>query len=959
MIIPYENLSSNKKAKAEAVIEAYDSLQNGWSRRGYPVININNKIPWALSSHEERSWNFYIHSWDMIDTLLYAYNLAPEDKLFAPVLAIALDWIDQYVDLNTNTQIVYENSTDFAWYDMAVGLRAYRLSYIYDEYVRTLKNENSVSKKLWSGLLAHQAYLALDKNIAFHSNHGYYQASGQIAMGRRFKDVSSIMAQALSQGTQRFRDMLGQQFTTEGVHREHSPDYHRMVYDTLIGVVQAGLIDDDYIIQLTYKIEKALSWFVMPDGRISNFGDSDWRQMRRKSRIAKIKWQTEEMRFVVTNGEIGHLDNLKLKTFQDAGYYIVRSYDDMTNQDTQSYVDYSYLAQTAAFHSRTHKQADDLSFIWYDHGHNILIDAGRYGYIGKAEMGTELWKQGHWYTHPNRLYCESTRAHNTLEFDNIDYARKGVKPYGSAIARHREYPNGLVVLETECKHFKSIRRARVLIYMPKQWLIVYDWFKDNLNELHDVKQWFNFASEIKVEKLNQAYSCQLDDQTQLHITSLLPNISASEVFNGETQPRKQGWFSPAEREFLPVDSVNYQLQQCTSGVIATLFSFNGQVNLDASINSASTSGRQLKVHWEDLQGGHSIHLTREVDSEINVKYKIDSTSKPMKISDTYIFNPYKNKGIKEQVRLVIYDYEANDYAHLAIIEALDSYQLEKDQLAPHESYKYKYQVLNTDPNGKKWIDTEYGYQDLKSGLQDNTKIEIEIEIEQNNELSYEYIPAKQKSEYLTVFFQSGSSEFDDRFIKYLSEANTNLLYIKDGFGSDEELSSTYYLNENNQIPVADLVQKLITEASGLLKVDKNNTVFIGKGKGGFASLYHGYIYGAGYVLAIKPPVLLGDFLFKRSSKNISTNIFKSVFGNLNKKNKDHANNLIKNIFKIYKNRCPITFIYTEDDKNFYKKNLNPLLQWADEINIPKLSIEFLESSSNENSITEKISSIIN
>lgn len=626
MIIPYENLSSNKKAKKEAVIEAYDALHNGWSRRNYPAIDINKTIPWTLNSHEERSWNFYMHSWDMIDTLLYAYNLAPEDKLFSPALAIALDWIDKYVDLETSQPVLSLGNIDLAWYDMAVGLRAYRLSYIYDEYTNTLKNNDVISKKLWSGLLAHQAYLDLDENIAFHSNHGYYQAAGQIAMGRRFKEESSVMADALAQGIERFKRMLEQQFTSEGVHREHSPDYHRMVYDTLMGVIQSGLIDDEYIIQLTYKIEKALSWFILPNGHIANFGDSDWRLMYRKSATAIVKWQTEEMRFVVTNGGIGKLDSNRLKSFVEAGYYIVRSQNTMKEGDSQAYDTYSYLAQTAAFHSRTHKQADDLSFIWYDRGHNILIDAGRFGYIGKAEMGTELWKQGYWYTDPNRMYCESTRAHNTLEFDNIDYTRKGFKPYGSAITRHKEFANGLVVLETECKHFKSIRRVRVLVYMPNQWLIVFDWFKDNLDDKHDARQWFNFDPKINVVKTNNnSYHAKLDDNSTLHVTSLLKNTVGSDVMRGVEEPRLQGWFSPSEKEILPTDSINFSLSQINTGSFATLFNFNGLPDVVLSKNSVSTSGRKLIVDWNDKLGSHNIFLNRQENQPIIVNYDIQIT----------------------------------------------------------------------------------------------------------------------------------------------------------------------------------------------------------------------------------------------------------------------------------------------------------------------------------------------
>lgn len=613
MTLPYENLTSKKKATAEAVSEAYEILEQGWSRRNYPLIDINKNIPWKLRNQEERSWNFYIHSWDMVDPLLYAYNLSKDENLFKPVLDIAINWIDQYVDIQTNRPVDDISSNDFAWYDMAVGLRSYRLAYIYDKYSREQEANEYIKSKLWRGLLAHQAYLNDDSNITFHNNHGYYQAAGQIAMGRRFAAESELMAEALEQGITRFKIMLEQQFTKDGVHREHSPDYHRMVYDTLIGVIKADLIKDEYILSFTDKIEEALSWFILPNQYIANFGDSDWRLMKIKSSAAQKKWQTPMMKFVTTNGEIGEIQDESLKVFDEAGYFVVRTKPNI--QLINKYENYSYLAQTAAFHSRTHKHADDLSFIWYDRGHNILIDAGRYGYIGKAEMGTELWKQGYWYTHPNRLYCESTRAHNTLEFDNIDYARKGIKPYGSAIKRYKRYENGLYVLETECKHFKSIRHARVLIYMPNNWLIVFDWFKDNIDEVHNVKQWFNFDPSIQLTKTGNSYQTRLGEDTELHITSFFSEMEGSEVMLGIEEPRLQGWFSPAEREFLPTNSINYSVDKLNNGAFATLFNFNGQPEVNLSKNKTNVSGREIILEWKDNFECHTLVLNRSLEAD--------------------------------------------------------------------------------------------------------------------------------------------------------------------------------------------------------------------------------------------------------------------------------------------------------------------------------------------------------
>lgn len=599
-------MGTSNKSHALILKKALQVLDKGWVIGNYSPVRVDRLVDWQLHDEDQRSWNFHIHSWDMVEALLTAYNKDPFTLFLRPAVQIALDWVQQHT--KAAKPIVSDTISKFAWYDMAAGLRAYRLAFIIDAADREgllTKQENCI---LWEGLLAHDDYLKVDDNIAFHTNHGYYQAAGQIAMGRRFAQTQENMAAALQQGIKRFKIMLDTQFTQDGVHREHSPDYHRMVYETLIGVLNAELINDESILAFTKSIEEALSWFIYPHRRIVNFGDSDSRDVTSTINMANLKWQTSPMRFVTTNGELGSLSSETLKVFKEAGYFIVRF--NQSIEDTY-YENYSYLAQTAAFHSRTHKHADDLSFVWYEKGHNILIDAGRYGYIGKAEMGTELWKQGYWYTHPNRLYCESTRAHNTLEFDEKDYPRKGVKPYGSAIGRHRQYANGLTVLETECKHFKTIRRARVLIYMPNQWLIVYDWFKDNLDDKHDVRQWFNFAPEINLGKKDNSYVANLDNKTELHVTNLLERVTASKVMKGIEEHRLQGWFSPAEREFIPVDSVNYKLEKSETGSIATLLSFNGLPTVDMRRNQVNISGRNILLTWSDNVGKHAIKLKRD------------------------------------------------------------------------------------------------------------------------------------------------------------------------------------------------------------------------------------------------------------------------------------------------------------------------------------------------------------
>jgi len=546
----------------------------------------------------------------MLEDLLAAYSLGRNREYLQLCLRVALDWSVRYGNGATSS-----NNTPFAWYDMAVGLRSYRLAYLLEAARAAQMLSAEDDSLLWQALQAHQAYLADDANIAFHNNHGYYQVAGQLAMGRRFSGQSTLMAEAYAQGEMRLRRMLEQQFAADGVHREHSPDYHRMVYDTLSGLISSGLVEDQGLLELSLRVEQALAWFVLPNRRLVNFGDSDYRSVSRTAEQAERKWRTAEMRWQASAGEVGENPGMGLKRFEQGGYFVYRQ--PVAGFSEQA----AYLAQTAAFHSRTHKHADDLSFFWYDRGTEVLIDSGRYGYLGKTEQHSELWLDGHWYADPKRVYCESTRAHNCLEFDGKNYPRKGIKPYGVALGRSLELSCGMVAMETECRHFKGNRHVRLLLLMPGQWLIVFDWFHDNQGSQHDVRQWFHLAEHWQLETQNHGYQAVSDKTGQhLQIAALLPGSAGSRTYRGESEPFMQGWWSPAERQLLPSPAFCYEQPASVSGTFATLFSFSEGVAVDHVRSRVKASGRQIQLNWRDEHGSHQVQVARPVDGELAVEY---------------------------------------------------------------------------------------------------------------------------------------------------------------------------------------------------------------------------------------------------------------------------------------------------------------------------------------------------
>jgi hypothetical protein len=575
-------------------------LEFGWERRNYPAVPLDQPIPWAYSLIRHRSWNFHIHCLDMLDPLLGAYDQTQARRYLESALRVGLDWARRHPRRA-------EGLSDMAWYDMAVGLRAYRLGYLYQAATRAGLLTGEDRKALWRSLEEHRTELADDATIAFHNNHGYYQIAGQLALGRRFADISPGMKALYDQGVERFGRMLDQQFSPEGVHREHSPDYHRMVLDTLQGIIRSGLIDDPALRARALRTEEALAWFITPVGDIVNFGDSDTRSVLRTPGAAARKWDSDLMRAVSSNRPTELTRPAGLQDFPQSGYAIIRQPDPAAPADPRRD---SYLAQTGAFHSRTHKHADDLSFVWHDRGQPILIDAGRYGYLGKAEQGSDLWLDGYWYSDPMRVYMESTRAHNTLEFDGRNFPRKGVKPYGSALHQAAEF-DGTFVIETRQRQFRSIRHERVLVFRPRQWLIVMDAFTDNLDQAHDVRQWFHMPPGAVVAPHGEGYRATLSDGTTLNIAPLLGGAAAMDVIEGQESPQHQGFWSGKEREALPAPAFGFLSQNQSKGSLATIFSFSEGLESDHAHSQTNVTGRRFRLLWKDQLGPKRLTLHRD------------------------------------------------------------------------------------------------------------------------------------------------------------------------------------------------------------------------------------------------------------------------------------------------------------------------------------------------------------
>jgi hypothetical protein len=608
----FECLDTEPRRAALRYINRADKiLAGGWRCGAFLVGTLAPPVPW---DEVPRSISFHLHSWDPFATFLMAHSGSGDPKYLKHCLAITLDWLDRCARTD-DAATALTMREGFAWYDMAVGMRSYRLGYLLDALAREEWADDATVDRLLRSLLQHLEVLSDEGFLAANSNHGFYQAWGQLAATWRYRAADRVRP-FYDQAMLRLRQMLRQQFFDEGIHREHSPGYQLATLSTTLNGFRSGIVEDAQSSDLIRAAEAALAWFFLPNGNIAAFGDTDpWVLSPQKA--GDSGFEDPHTRWALSAGLDGSPLPRTFTAFPESGWFVVRS----PASDTALVTEHSYLAQFAGFHSRTHKHADHGGFIWYDRGQEILVDTGRYFYSQRTEPGSEAYAAGFWYGDPKRMYAESTRAHNCIEIDQRDYPRKGVKFFGSALTNSGA-ADGLYWSECTFLHFRTIRHARFLVLRPGHFLLIYDWLACKANQPHRFEQWLHFAPSFDLDMgLDGATARATDRESALAVTvlPLLPGCSFAEPQRGCETPRIQGWMSDKANSIVP----NWAMSVCTEGTtasLATLVVLSSEARADRASNTISPSGRSGRLIWHDDSGAHRLNFSRPTEGTTTVRF---------------------------------------------------------------------------------------------------------------------------------------------------------------------------------------------------------------------------------------------------------------------------------------------------------------------------------------------------
>lgn len=292
-----------------------------------------------------------------------------------------------------------------------------------------------------------------------------------------------------------------------------------------------------------------------------------------------------------------------------------------------------------------------------------------------------------------------------------------------------------------------------------------------------------------------------------------------------------------------------------------------------------------------------------------------------------IFNPLEDFNINEYSRLVIRDKESETFVLRQPIEEGGIFTFNTKIIKSHWNYRFKFQVRRLDESTgqMRWSDIT----DYKRLYPERTGA---------SGLKY-LLYKKPRSKKLLVVFQAINKNPTYNYVGLLKDENVHKLFIKDVYGNEKFTKTSYYLNHNTNFDVENSVEKLVEKVLDEVGLYKEDIIFAGSSKGGFAALYYAYKMGAGHVIAGGPQVLLGNYLSKgHEEQSVGKNIFISMFGEINDNNIDLANKILPNLLNNTEHKNIDINIHVGYWEPHFKEHIEPFMRLATENEITNITL---------------------
>lgn len=588
IIKPYlaKNRNKNYIEVSEDIVNNQKILINPFTF----IINENIEEEWINTEKYSRALLRLLNGFTFLGDLIAAYTETGDEKYLKKSTEILNKWLQV---------ISYDKHKDtMAYHDETTALR---MEYFLSLLINGIKDLDEQEIDIIIKELKFMAeLLASDEFHAEKTNHGMFQDLALLKYAIIINDdVES--EKYIRIATTRLKEYFDFVYTSEGIHKEHSPSYHMMVtanlkrYLNLLKAVNLECNLDSDINMILKKAEEYIIYITRPDGCVPNISDTE---KKRLDLIYPNLFTSEQYKFALTSGKEGKAPIEKSKVFKESGYAIFR--DDWNKKEKAAQVIF-----TAAYHTGYHKHTDDLNLLFYDE-EDILVESGANGYN---------------YKDPFTKYAYSSKAHNTLTVLNNQLPRTDGKFNKVKILDYKICDEYSEVIGENDRYEDVNHKRRVIFNNNTKVLEIEDYIESNMKNLYELN--WNFAKHLDL-KIDGKVVKIIRENEEIGLVKIFSNKPFKlQIFKGFEKNNIKGWGFPKMERKEPIPNLTVTFN-------STNAKFTTQIILYRNINKENIRNFLIK---EQVYSG-----------EENIKYIYDKIESSNKLCIVFPAMSLKNKS---------------------------------------------------------------------------------------------------------------------------------------------------------------------------------------------------------------------------------------------------------------------------------------------------------------------------
>lgn len=626
------------------------------------IVVLDTMEPLHCGMVESLDWNvqytdtpntfqLYLQSLNSIVYLTSAYEISGNSEYLEYAEKFIRIWNDY-----KNSEVA--DSNIFVWYDHGTALRAENLIY----YALVANTNGYLSNDMYELIVTlikeHEDFLADEKNYTKNHNHGIFQDRALIYCSYFLENDKS--GEYLELAKSRLEAQKNYAFTEDMVHVENSPGYQVGVMD-LFRIIANFLIqfDDDFgenLYKDTINAAEFMAYVTKPNGIVAEIGDTNSSVSGSTITSARMEvFDNPHLTYASTQGKSGKKPEEMSRCWLNSGYYI--SHNSWENEE---YEMSTWQLFKSGYSSKTHKHADDNSFMLYSKGYDVFVDPGWYSYM----VGDRY-----------RDYFVSALAHNTVVVDGKTYSpteenSSKVGFYEYEKEAHYDYVCGYNEMYDGVsydRHYYNLGDSIII------------WDDINSSEKHTYTQLFHASEYMNLVSQNDIETVfELADTGYFIRIKQLSSLGKNSIVAGDFGKEKFGYISREMGHLGSINTVKYDVVGSNVDIITLITIENGQGDIQnladiqydeilKNFQIKSTSGEVFQIELKER--------CRVADEKIIVKQKDENT---------FIF---------ENNNVGIYETSAENFVCAWYVIDKNSAEVSyKTEYSHNNSFEYKFEV---------------------------------------------------------------------------------------------------------------------------------------------------------------------------------------------------------------------------------------------------------------------------